>query len=59
MNNVLDKEIKEKTFKTCKNDIVFKMLFCTEESKDRLLEFLKRIYRRDIKDITYKPVILK
>lgn len=34
------------------------MTFCTKESKHRLINFLKRVYRPDIKDIVYEPIML-
>lgn len=49
---------KKKRFHKGKEDPVFKMTFCTKESKYRLINFLRRVYRPDIKDIVYEPIIL-
>ena len=31
-----------------KNDLMFKMVFCTKNSKDNLINFLKRIYDKNM-----------
>ena len=42
-----------------KNDLVFKMIFCTVNSNGTLIKFLQRIYNKNIVDIEYEPVILE
>ena len=42
-----------------KNDLMFKMIFCTENSKEDLINFLKRIYNKNIVDIFYEPIVLE
>ena len=42
-----------------KNDLMFKMVFCTKNSKENLIKFLQRIYDKNIVDIEYEPVVLE
>ena len=42
-----------------KNDLMFKMAFCTKNSKDNLMHFLKSIYNENIVQIEYEPFILE